>query len=180
VFIEGRSWAEWKAGKPLSSNGLARLLKPLKVRPETVRIGDRTPKGYYVSQFEDAFRRYLDQEGGLQPQHRNNLDETGASEDFPTATSALRVADEKFEKPNSDGHCCGVADADRGAARAANGNGSADHRCDHCGQLGASGQWDWPGRPDGVWLHTRCEGPWFDAEGELPDEPLPSASPASG
>jgi len=20
----------------------------------------------------------------------------------------------------------------------------------------------WPGRPDGVWLHSQCEAPWFD------------------
>ena len=35
IAIEGRPWAEWKAGKPLSKNGLARLLKPLKIRPGT-------------------------------------------------------------------------------------------------------------------------------------------------
>jgi hypothetical protein len=47
----------------------------------------------------------------------------------------------------------------------ANGKGAADHRCDYCGQPGASGQWDWPGRPDGIWLHERCEAPWFDSKG---------------
>jgi len=40
----------------------------------------------------------------------------------------------------------------------------ADRRCDHCGTLGATGRWDWPGRPDGIWLHSRCEEPWFDSE----------------
>src|SRR5262249_24615706 len=39
------------------------------------------------------------------------------------------------------------------------------HRCDHCGALGATSPYDWPGRPDGIWLHSRCEGPWFDGEG---------------
>jgi putative DNA primase/helicase len=42
---------------------------------------------------------------------------------------------------------------------------AADHRCDHCGQLGASGQWDWPGRPGGIWLHPHCEQGWADSEG---------------
>jgi putative DNA primase/helicase len=39
---------------------------------------------------------------------------------------------------------------------------SRGHRCDHCGQLGASGQWSRPGRPDGIWLHPRCEEAWHD------------------
>jgi hypothetical protein len=41
VAIEGRPWAEWKAGRPLSTNGLARLLKPLQIKPRVARVGDR-------------------------------------------------------------------------------------------------------------------------------------------
>src|SRR5262249_2879618 len=37
-------------------------------------------------------------------------------------------------------------------------------RCDHCGQLGATGQYNWPHRPDGITLHSSCEGPWWDSE----------------
>jgi hypothetical protein len=40
-------------------------------------------------------------------------------------------------------------------------------RCDHCGTLGASGRYDWPGRPFGVVLHSSCEGAWFDSERRL-------------
>jgi hypothetical protein len=36
-----------------------------------------------------------------------------------------------------------------------------NRRCDHCGQLGTAADllhgWDWPGRPDGIRLHSRCE-----------------------
>jgi hypothetical protein len=40
------------------------------------------------------------------------------------------------------------------------------HRCDHCGgAVGITNHWDWPGRPDGIWLHNQCESPWFDQEG---------------
>ncbi len=59
VAIEGRPWAEWKAGKPISANGLARMLAPFGVGSATVRIGTGTPKGYLVAQFDDAFARYL-------------------------------------------------------------------------------------------------------------------------
>src|SRR5262249_3157109 len=40
------------------------------------------------------------------------------------------------------------------------------HRCDHCGsQAGITNPYDWPGRPDGIWLHPRCEAPWFVSGG---------------
>jgi hypothetical protein len=39
-------------------------------------------------------------------------------------------------------------------------------RCDHCGSnSGTLSPWDWPGRPDGITLHSSCEAPWFDSEG---------------
>jgi hypothetical protein len=59
VAIEGRPWAEWKAGKPITANGLARLLGPFGIKPGTIRTANSTPKGYQLAQFEDAFARYL-------------------------------------------------------------------------------------------------------------------------
>lgn len=56
---EGRPWAEWKAGKPITVNRLARLLAPFAIAPATIRKGGETPKGYLLAQFEDAFTRYL-------------------------------------------------------------------------------------------------------------------------
>jgi hypothetical protein len=63
IAIEGRPWAEWRAGKPISANGVARLLARFDIIPETIRVNDRTPKGYQRARFDDAFRRYLAQEG---------------------------------------------------------------------------------------------------------------------
>jgi Protein of unknown function (DUF3631) len=59
VAIEGRPWAEMKAGKPITANGLARLLAPFGVKPGTIRTAAGTPKGYQLAQFDDAFARYL-------------------------------------------------------------------------------------------------------------------------
>jgi hypothetical protein len=59
VAIEGRPWAEWKAAKAITANGLARLLAPFAIKPGTIRTGYGTPKGYQLVQFEDAFARYL-------------------------------------------------------------------------------------------------------------------------
>jgi hypothetical protein len=63
IAIEGRPWAEWKAGKPITANGLARLLAPFRIAPATIRIAAGTPKGYQLAQFEDAFARYLPEQG---------------------------------------------------------------------------------------------------------------------
>jgi hypothetical protein len=41
--------------------------------------------------------------------------------------------------------------------------------CDHCGGPATPANqlhpWDWPGRPDGIWLHRGCEAPWFETDG---------------
>jgi putative DNA primase/helicase len=61
--IEGHPWAEYRRGKPISQNQLARLLKPLGIGPNVIRLGSETWRGYYLSQFAEAFERYLPQEG---------------------------------------------------------------------------------------------------------------------
>jgi hypothetical protein len=168
IAIEGRPWAEWNGGKPLSQNGLARLLKPVKIRPATKRIaGEKPAKGYDLSQFDDAFSRYLVQGEGFNPLHRHNIDEMSTCEGSPSVTPETGVTDRKREKLNNGGHCDGVTDTAPESARAANWNGAADHLCDHCGFPGASGQWKWPGRTDGIWLHPCCEAAWYDSEKNL-------------
>lgn len=59
IAIEGRPWGEWKAGAPITPNSVARQLARFGISPDTIRVGDQTPKGYMRSQFEDAFVRYL-------------------------------------------------------------------------------------------------------------------------
>ena len=110
VAIEGRPWAEMgKNRKPLTQNGLARMLKPLKITTENIRVGGKTPKGYVFKHCEEAFARYLPAEGVFEPPQRHNTDETGTSEPFQTATSEDDVAVRKCEKSANDGPCGGVA-----------------------------------------------------------------------
>ena len=52
-------WSEWKSGKPITQNQVARLLKPFRITPGQVRIGDRQIRGYQRTQFEDEWVRYL-------------------------------------------------------------------------------------------------------------------------
>jgi hypothetical protein len=52
-------WCDWNRGKGLTQNGLARLLKPFPIKSKTIRIGEDIRKGYELSSFEDAFKRYI-------------------------------------------------------------------------------------------------------------------------
>jgi hypothetical protein len=58
VAIEESPWAHLRRG-PLTASGLARRLRPFDIRPDSIRIGDKTFKGYLRSQFGDAWDRYL-------------------------------------------------------------------------------------------------------------------------
>jgi hypothetical protein len=53
--------APWRAlwGEPLDANRLARMLKPYDIRPEKMREGSDTFRGYRRASFEDAWERYL-------------------------------------------------------------------------------------------------------------------------
>jgi Protein of unknown function (DUF3631) len=45
-----------------------------------------------------------------------------------------------------------------------NGSQPPPQLCDHCGTTGKLEPWNWPGRPDGISLHSSCEGAWWDSE----------------
>jgi hypothetical protein len=59
--MDTRPWPEWKAGKPITSNQLARALKTFRVRPTTYRPAgsDVVVKGYIREDFTAAWNRYL-------------------------------------------------------------------------------------------------------------------------
>lgn len=56
--LEGSPWAEY-LGKPLSTHGLAKLLRPFRIQSRNVRQGADVRKGYLLEQFTDTFERYL-------------------------------------------------------------------------------------------------------------------------
>jgi len=57
--VETSAWGEWTNGKPITTNRLARLLRPFGIEPRKVREGPGTFRGYYVEAFLDSFARYL-------------------------------------------------------------------------------------------------------------------------
>lgn len=57
--MEDRPWPEWKREKPITQTQLAAILKPFKVRPVNIRIGDAVTKGYRKDRLADTWTRYL-------------------------------------------------------------------------------------------------------------------------
>jgi hypothetical protein len=159
--MEGRPWAEWRAGrgaapKPITPNQLAKVLRPFGISPVNLRIGVRVPKGYGRDQFEESWSRYLAQEGlktDSEPLQRYNADGIDSFDTFQGATPekcsgsnrytelpvavgvAVRVAVQNDEKAPLNGPCSGVA-VHTGvvAPIAANGSGTwrEDQTCAQC------------------------------------------------
>jgi hypothetical protein len=111
VAMEGHPWAEFdRDGKPLTQNRLARLLKPYRITPGTIRIGPGskyTAKGYKLAQFADVFERYLPAPSiqTVTPSQPNN---DGHFDDFQSVTPPGDVTDEESRKPLSRRQCDGV------------------------------------------------------------------------
>jgi 5S rRNA maturation endonuclease (ribonuclease M5) len=55
-LLEESPWMEHQ----LTARKLAKMLKPYDVASQTIRVGDKTPKGYRYADFQDAFDRYLE------------------------------------------------------------------------------------------------------------------------
>jgi hypothetical protein len=56
--VDGRSWADWNHGNGMTTNNLARQLRKYNIYPQTIRVGNETPKGYRREHFEDVWSRY--------------------------------------------------------------------------------------------------------------------------
>jgi putative DNA primase/helicase len=145
VAMEGRPWAEFRGGKPLTQSSLARLLKPFRVAPTTIRIGERTAKGYQLSDFRECFEAYLGHAGEAEPSHRNKADEMDTSHPLENVTPQSMLRFEKRQKPARNGDCDGVTVAApllcRGlrSLRQAWCNAASPHREHTRGSLVASG-----------------------------------------
>lgn len=110
IAIEDHPWGDWRRGKPITQNGLARLLKPFGILSKTIRTGDGTPKGYIKNQFTDAFNRYIPP---IPPIQTATTPQPAPAEDlrsFQTATQGEDVADENWRKLTPVNECGVVAD----------------------------------------------------------------------
>lgn len=53
-------WSECNNGRAITTSFVAKLLKPYGISSKVIRFGDNTKRGYVLSDFQDAFARYLD------------------------------------------------------------------------------------------------------------------------
>lgn len=108
--MEGKPWPEFgKSHKPISANQMARQLRKFGISPDSVRVGDKTPKGYHLNQFAEVFERFLPTNPFSKRNNattRTSIDENAISK--PQQPGSM-LRPENAEKPNNDGQCCGVA-----------------------------------------------------------------------
>jgi putative DNA primase/helicase len=145
LAMEERPWAELgRLQRPLTTTGMARLLKPFKIRPSgTIRVGSSTPKGYARAAFEDAWRAYSIICTPQQPPHRHNAGAEPVSEDFQPPHPNYDVADGIGPKATAAATCGGVADENTLAPNIGDPNG-----CERWDVGGNAGRQDCPGTGD--------------------------------
>jgi hypothetical protein len=117
--VETSPWSEWSRGKPLTPSRLARLLRGYLISPHSIRIAEKTPKGYEREDFRDAFLRYLRIMDAFGPQsataQKSNTD--AGSGGFSKRNMELGVAGREHEIPNENAACGGVAVSQSAAAK---------------------------------------------------------------
>jgi hypothetical protein len=114
VAMEGHPWAEYgKAGKPLSANGLARMLANDGISPNSIRLGEDTGKGYERTQFDDAFARYLPPPQISTVTPSQPLDFCGSPADLKPSHGAGCDGSETYQNARFSAACDGVTVANQ-------------------------------------------------------------------
>lgn len=108
--MEERPWPEFNRGKPITPNGLARLLRPFGITSENHRNGHRVAKCYNIAHFADAFSSYLPSQGVDGRYTATSLEPSSKIDVFNPLQKQTCSGSLTPGKPPSDGHCSGVAD----------------------------------------------------------------------
>lgn len=104
---EDRPWGDWNGTKPLTERQLARLLKPIRIKPKTIRVGAGTKRGYLRATFGDAFSRYLPHD----PQQAQQSPPDGENPSSANRNTMPSVADtENGESPGESDDVADVVD----------------------------------------------------------------------
>jgi hypothetical protein len=115
IFLEDLDeapWSDWRGGRGFNARSLADLLKPYGIRSRTVRVGEKTPKGYHRDQFEDAWGRYLPGQPPLKTPQRHNPVNTGDFGVFDPQHDPLCGGSKNGENPDEHWDVADVADRD--------------------------------------------------------------------
>lgn len=109
--MESRPWSSGEKGKPLTAQGLAKLLKPFKVAPTTVRLaGGHILKGYKYDDLDPLWKVYCP--GVSHPMSVTSVTtvETSGSSNPQPVTPDGSVADGSAPRPSETGGVTGVTE----------------------------------------------------------------------
>jgi len=131
IADDTKAWATYSYGKPISAHQLGRLLGEFGVHSKDVKIDKVNRKGYFLTDFEDAFTRYLvspstpqnDPLPATSQQPRGSSGSGDVAVALPSATSGEPVADPSATRypsataePAPRQECSGVAVPKEGTA----------------------------------------------------------------
>jgi putative DNA primase/helicase len=105
IELEESPWGEANKGRAMTQIYLATLLGQFGIKSGSVRIGDKTAKGYHRSRFEDAWARYLDEAQPEEASQRHNPRESGTSGQCNPSQSLRAVTVRKAKKPVETAGC---------------------------------------------------------------------------
>ena len=108
---ETAPWATFNRGRPLTAHGLAKLLRPFGVRPQTIRRGTETMKGYVRRDLKEIWSRYLPPVRNVTSSQSSNSAENA---EHGNVTQGGNVTDSICEKAASLSDCYGVTDQKEG------------------------------------------------------------------
>jgi hypothetical protein len=85
-------WENWAKGRDLNDRGIAKLLRPFKIKSQNLRVDDQVSKGYKREDFEEAWSIYLSRDSSATPLQAAPEQ---ANHDASDPLQESRVADEK-------------------------------------------------------------------------------------
>lgn len=113
---EETAWATWNKGRPMNARQLSKRLEGFGIVPKNVRIGTGQRKGYDLTDFHNAFIRYIPCPTVLSvpTSHDSNINGLGVFSSVPANDSGT---DEITEKTIQNKVCSGGTDRMQGAGQ---------------------------------------------------------------
>ena len=113
---EESAWATWNKGRPMSARQLSKRLEGFGIVPKNVRIGTGQRKGYDLTDFHNAFIRYIPRPTVLSvpTSHDSNINGLGVFSSVPANEGGT---DENTKKPIQNKVCSGGTDRTQGTGQ---------------------------------------------------------------
>ncbi len=102
-----RPWPEWKNAKPLSPRQLAKLLGRYGVKSKTVWRGEKSAKGYDLTDLKEHFARYL----GSQSVNPSETQKSAGYSENQSVREQSVLTDSKPRNPAENRHSDGLTDS---------------------------------------------------------------------